>query len=75
MGLAPAPHPETAQADSRLATPAGGERGATPGSPIGYRRAATRRLWYLLGGLALYLGWLWGLRDDIAKMVATPTTH
>lgn len=50
----------------------GSERGATPGKrivgirvadatnrgPIGYRRAAVRRLGYALGGLALGIGWL-----------------
>ena len=55
----------------------GGERGATPGKrifrirvadeenggPIGYRRAVTRRLFYFLGGLCLYVGWLWVLLD------------
>ena len=56
----------------------GGERGATPGKrilgarvidaegggPIGFRRAALRRLAYLVGGLVLYLGWLWLLVDS-----------
>ncbi len=51
----------------------GGQRGATPGKrilrlrvvdaetggAIGWRRAARRRLVYLLGGAALYAGWLW----------------
>jgi uncharacterized RDD family membrane protein YckC len=55
----------------------GGRRGATPGkrivgirvvdartgAAIGYRRAAIRRLGYLLGGLVLYVGWLWLLFD------------
>jgi uncharacterized RDD family membrane protein YckC len=55
----------------------GGQRGATPGKrllgirvvdaagsgPIGHRRAALRRLVYVLGGLLLYLGWLWLLVD------------
>jgi uncharacterized RDD family membrane protein YckC len=55
----------------------GGERGATPGKrilgirvadartggPIGYRRAATRRLWYAIGGLLLFAGWWWALFD------------
>jgi uncharacterized RDD family membrane protein YckC len=55
----------------------GGPRGATPGKrilrmrvidvdtggPIGYPRAALRRLVYLLGGLALYVGWFWLLFD------------
>ena len=56
----------------------GGPRGATPGKrilgirvadadtggPIGYRRALVRRLGYYLGGLVLYLGWLWMLFDS-----------
>lgn len=56
----------------------GGERGATPGKrllglrvldefgadTIGYRRAAIRRVTYLIGGLAIYLGWLWIFVDD-----------
>ena len=51
----------------------GGERGATPGKrilglrvadadtggPIGLRRAAVRRVVYVVGGSACYLGWLW----------------
>jgi uncharacterized RDD family membrane protein YckC len=51
----------------------GGKRGATPGkrllgirvtdrdrhSPIGYKRAALRRVGYSLGYLALLVGWLW----------------
>ena len=55
----------------------GGRRGATPGkrilgirvadeqsgSAIGYRRATVRRLGYAVGGLALYLGWLWIIFD------------
>ena len=55
----------------------GGERGATPGKrvvgirvadaqdsgPIGYRRATIRRGGYLLGGLLLFLGWLWLILD------------
>lgn len=55
----------------------GGARGATPGKrilhlrvvdacssgAIGYRRAVIRRLMYLAGGLALYIGWLWLLVD------------
>jgi uncharacterized RDD family membrane protein YckC len=55
----------------------GGPRGATPGKrmvgirvadadtrePIGFRRAAVRRIVYLLGGALLYLGWLWLLVD------------
>ena len=55
----------------------GGSRGATPGKrvlhlrvedadgggPIGYRRAAIRRLVYLVGGLVIYIGWLWLLVD------------
>jgi uncharacterized RDD family membrane protein YckC len=55
----------------------GGERGATPGKrmlgirvadrdgggPIGLRRAALRRLVYMIGGLLLYIGWLWLLID------------
>lgn len=55
----------------------GGPRGATPGKralhlrvedadgggPIGYRRATIRRLVYLVGGLAVYIGWLWLLVD------------
>jgi uncharacterized RDD family membrane protein YckC len=55
----------------------GGQRGATPGkrivgtrvadartgAPIGYRRALIRRLGYYLGGLVLYIGWLWLLAD------------
>jgi len=55
----------------------GGARGATPGKrilhlrvedadgggPIGYRRAVIRRLVYLVGGLAIYIGWLWLLVD------------
>jgi uncharacterized RDD family membrane protein YckC len=55
----------------------GGKRGATPGKrvvgirvadadeggPIGYRRAAVRRLGYLIGGLPFFAGWLWGLFD------------
>jgi uncharacterized RDD family membrane protein YckC len=50
-----------------------GARGATPGKrllglrvadldggpAIGWRRAAIRRLVYTVGGLALYIGWLW----------------
>lgn len=53
----------------------GGRRGATPGKrllglrvadsvtlqPIGFRRAALRRIVYLVGGLALYAGWWWVL--------------
>jgi uncharacterized RDD family membrane protein YckC len=56
----------------------GGRRGATPGKrvvgirvadeqtcgPIGYRRAAVRRVVYILGGLALYVGWLWVFFDS-----------
>jgi uncharacterized RDD family membrane protein YckC len=55
----------------------GGRRGATPGKrivgirvadartggPIGYRRAAVRRLGFLLGGVVLCLGWLWIIFD------------
>lgn len=55
----------------------GGPRGATPGKrvlhlrvedadgggPIGYSRAAVRRVVYLVGGLAIYIGWLWLLVD------------
>lgn len=55
----------------------GSRRGQTPGkmlvgtrvvdeangTAIGYRRALGRRLVYLLGGLPLYLGWLWCLWD------------
>ena len=56
----------------------GGRRGATPGKrivgirvtdahsggPIGYRRAVVRRLGYCLGGLVMYVGWLWLLFDS-----------
>lgn len=56
----------------------GGPQGATPGKrllgirvadvatggAIGYRRATVRRLVYLIGGLPLYVGWLWGLIDQ-----------
>jgi uncharacterized RDD family membrane protein YckC len=56
----------------------GGRRGATPGKrivgirvadartggPLGYRRALIRRLGYYLGGLVLYIGWLWLLFDS-----------
>lgn len=56
----------------------GGPRGATPGKrivgirvadadgggPIGYRRAALRRLGYILGGLVLYAGWILMLFDS-----------
>lgn len=55
----------------------GGTRGATPGKrilgirvvdaasggPIGYRRAVVRRLGYVLGGLVLYVGWIWLIFD------------
>jgi uncharacterized RDD family membrane protein YckC len=55
----------------------GGPKGATPakrllglrvadaasGGQIGYRRATIRRVGYLVGGLALYIGWLWMLVD------------
>jgi len=55
----------------------GGARGATPGKRIvgirvvdnathgriNYRRAAVRRLVYIVGGLAFYIGWLWVLID------------
>ena len=51
----------------------GGRRGATAGKrivglrvvdaqtggPIGFGRAAVRRVVYVLGGLILYFGWLW----------------
>jgi uncharacterized RDD family membrane protein YckC len=55
-----------------------GKRGATPGkrlvgtrvvdaeegnSPIGYRRAAVRRLGYIVGWACLLLGWLWLIWD------------
>jgi uncharacterized RDD family membrane protein YckC len=56
----------------------GGEKGATPGKrivgirvtdadgggAIGYRRGFVRRLGYGLGGLVLYVGWLWMLGDE-----------
>lgn len=56
----------------------GGPRGATPGkrvvrirvadaadgSAIGYRRAAVRRLGYLVGGLLFFAGWWWALFDS-----------
>jgi uncharacterized RDD family membrane protein YckC len=55
----------------------GGPRGATPGKrivrirvadaaeggAIGYRRAAVRRLGYLVGGLLFFVGWWWALFD------------
>lgn len=55
----------------------GGPRGATPGKrivrirvadaseggAIGYRRAAVRRLGYLVGGLIFFAGWWWALFD------------
>jgi uncharacterized RDD family membrane protein YckC len=55
----------------------GGPRGATPGkrvvgirvidattgAAIGYRRGAIRRLGYLGGGVAFFLGWIWVLVD------------
>lgn len=55
----------------------GGPRGATPGKrllhmrvvdaqnggSIGYNRATIRRVGYLIGGLCLYIGWLWLLVD------------
>ena len=55
----------------------GGRRGATfgkrmlrihvaderGGHPIGYRRAMIRRLVYLVGGAAFYIGWIWLLVD------------
>jgi uncharacterized RDD family membrane protein YckC len=55
----------------------GGPRGAPPGKrivgirvaddveggAIGYRRAAVRRLGYLVGGLLLFAGWWWALFD------------
>jgi uncharacterized RDD family membrane protein YckC len=54
-----------------------GPRGATPGKRlvrirvvdeggaprIGYRRAAVRRAIWFLGGLCLYVGWLWVFFD------------
>lgn len=56
----------------------GGPRGATPGKrivgirvadaagggPIGYHRAAVRRLWYVIGGLLLFAGWWSALFDS-----------
>src|SRR2546421_5677422 len=59
----------------------GGPRGATlgkrlvgirvidagSGTPIGYRRAAIRRVAYVLGGMALYVGWLWLFFNRAAK--------
>jgi uncharacterized RDD family membrane protein YckC len=74
----------------------GGQRGATPGNrilgmrvvdaaggdSIGFRRAALRRLAYAVGGLVLYLGWVWllvdgrrqALHDKVARtlVVAAP---
>jgi uncharacterized RDD family membrane protein YckC len=55
----------------------GGRKGATLGKriigirvvdaetreAIGYRRATVRRVVYIVGGLVLYLGWLWMLFD------------
>jgi uncharacterized RDD family membrane protein YckC len=55
----------------------GGEKGATPGKrivgirvtdadgggAIGFKRGLVRRLGYGLGGLVLYIGWLWMLGD------------
>jgi uncharacterized RDD family membrane protein YckC len=55
----------------------GGPKGATPGKrcvglrvvdansggPIGYARAVLRRAAYFIGGLCLFIGWLWILGD------------
>jgi uncharacterized RDD family membrane protein YckC len=67
----------------------GGARGATPGKrilhlrvtdeltggPIGYRRAALRRVVYLIGGLAIYLGWLWILIDNRSQAWHDKAAH
>jgi uncharacterized RDD family membrane protein YckC len=56
----------------------GGPKGATPGKrivgtrvadeeaggPIGYRRAAIRRLVYVVGALPIYVGWSWLIWDS-----------
>ncbi|TMK67627.1 MAG: RDD family protein [Actinobacteria bacterium] len=72
----------------------GGPRGATlgkravgirvvdgsTGASIGFRRAAMRRIAFVIGGLALYVGWLWLLfnqrrqawHDRIADTIVIP---
>lgn len=44
---------------------------AEGGGPIGYRRAAVRRLGYIIGGLSFFIGWLWGYSTPAFKLGTT----